>query len=193
VPAPTGTTIAPIPSNAVIIRQYYIAYEAPLSTQEPSDEEYQTITQLTTVYFEEIFTTLFSGNQNTVFDAVETILVDTEYQAGTPTENFNIYMAFSSSVVFNVGSILPTETELFETMKTSIDTNYIVNYVWQAADTQFISTQTVIMDEVKSPGNITVMSSKTSAYDFGQLESKFVLPKSKITTDIFREEAFDRK
>jgi hypothetical protein len=192
-PAPTGTTNAPAPSNAVKIRQYFIAYEAPLSTQEPTDDEYQTITQLTTAYFDEIFTAQYSGNSNTVFDAVQTILDSTKYQAGIPTENFNIYMAFNSSVVFKAGSSLPTEPELFDIMQASIGTTYIVNWVWQASDTQFISTQAVIMDEVAVPGNSTAMSSKTSAYNFGQLEGKFVLPKSKITTDIFREEAYTRK
>lgn len=171
------------------MQPYYIAFAAPLATREPTDDEYLLISQLTTLYFEEIFAAIYSNSSSVTFVRVDTLLDAVQYEAGIPDPAFNLYMAFDTAVIFSADSVAPNATELFDIMQEAIGTSYIVNYVWQAPETSpFISTQDAVlnpltMDIVPADGEAVVLP-----YAYTLLNGRFELPESKISTGIFRQE-----
>jgi len=155
--APTSTT-APVPQfQTVNIQPYYIAYAASAAQREPTEEEYQQMANLTTLYFEEVLGTMYSNAEPdfgvvsfTKFDSVVSSIDSTQYNAGIPEEKYNLYISFETEVVFSTEStIIPEASELFDIMQEAISPTYIVNYVWQLPESPFISTQEVLMEAVQ--------------------------------------------
>ena len=112
---------------------------------------------LTIQYFEEVFGLLYNSSNpgadvvsSTEFNSVGSEIDDTQYNAGIPEQKYNIYMSFNTEVIFStLSTVIPTADELFDIMVDAINPTYIVNYVWQAAETPFISTQEVLMEAVQ--------------------------------------------
>ena len=127
---------------------------------------------LTIQYFEEVFGNLynssdpeFGGVSLTVFNSVESEIDDTQYNAGIPEEKYNIYMSFNTDIIFStLSTVIPTVDELFDIMVEAINPTYIVNYVWQAPETPFISTQEVLMEAVQV---LEIVESPDDATTFG--------------------------
>ena len=192
-PSATVTPVATAPGTAaVVINQavpvmpYYIAFAAPSADREPTDDEYLLITQLTTLYFEEIFAAVYTANQTIKFVQVDTVLDSAQYQAGIPEAKFNIYMAFNTSIIFAPDSALPSATDLFDIMDEAIGTSYVVNYVWQAPETPFVSTQEAVLNPL-ALDIIPVKGKMANSPDvYSQLQGRFILPGSKISASIFR-------
>jgi len=219
---PAPTTSAPL-LRRVAIPPYFIAYAAPLADREPTADEYLLIGQLTTLYFEEVLGAMYNNADpdfgvisSTTFDSVESVINETRYNAGIPEEKFNLYISFETDVVFsNDSSIIPNATELYDIMAEAINPTYIVNYVWQAPESPFISTQEVLMNVTGAPVNRVGALDESplgpGAGSFGRghaeqhsfgsgiaidrgpsnspLREHFVLPYSSvITTRIFRED-----
>ena len=159
-PAPT-TPAPPSLLRRVAIPPYFIAYAAPLADREPTVDEYLLVGQLTTLYFEEILGAMYNNADpdfgvisSTTFDSVESVINETRYNAGIPEEQFNLYISFETDIVFsNDSSIIPNAMELYDIMVEAINPTYIVNYVWQAPESPFISTQEVLMNVTGTPVN----------------------------------------
>jgi hypothetical protein len=157
------------------------------------------ITQLTTSFFEELFASIYNSD-SLLFLRVDTVLASNQYQASIPSPEYNIYMAFNTSIIFGpandqslVSEELPPGQALLDIMNESIGTSYIVNYVWQATETPFISTQDVILN----PSPVTENNVATNTTDqlkiensksekFNDLQGRFILPGSKISKRVFR-------
>jgi hypothetical protein len=195
--APTGPVSRPTPRSGwtVPVPAYYIAFSAPLAEREPTDDEYLLLTQLTTMYFEQRLAAQYQVDP-VVFERVDTVLVDDQYLATTtPDLPYNIYLTFNTSVVFAPrdgasASALPSGQALLDIMDGAIGASYIVNYVWQATETPFISTNDVSLNSVPVIQPMDdVASSPVEAAKANRLEDwtgRFVLPGgSRISSHAF--------
>jgi hypothetical protein len=201
---PIGPVSLPVqgPSSErkVQVPSYYIAFSASMADREPTDDEYALIAQLTTTYFEQIFAAQYKVDP-ILFERVDTILVEDQYLAisTTPDLPYNIYMTFNTSVVFAPSSSasatsLPSGPELLDIMDGAIGASYIVNYVWQATETPFISTNDVSLNSVPlvkpmDVANSQVEAAKANLNSLDHLAGRFVLPGgSRISSNEFRPE-----
>jgi hypothetical protein len=127
-----------------VLGDYFIAYSAPAADRSPTDDEFNQMLDLTTIYFNLEFEEYFQDDPEVEFLRLETALLDTDYERGFPLERFNIYMEMSTNVIFSEDSNPPPPEEVFRILNSFIDTTYIVDWVWQLTETPFISTQEVI-------------------------------------------------
>jgi hypothetical protein len=189
---PTATATMTAPASAVDqvpIVPYYIAFVAPLADREPTEDEYLLIAQLTTLYFEEIFAALYENDPAVTFLRVQSNLTNTKFEADIPEPDFNLYMAFNTSVVFAAASReLPASADLFAIMDESIGTSYIVDYVWQAPETPFISAQEAILNPVNGTTTKSAAATSLTSRDYSllNLAHRFILPGSRISASLFR-------
>ena len=186
-------TSMPTPDNGirrVQIPLYYIAFDAPGAEREAQESELEFVTQVTTLYLEEI---LASKYKDSSFDFVrlDNELVSQQFQAGFPEERFNLYMEFDADVVFRVLSdaiVLPSPDESFESLVNAIlDPSYIVAYVWQALESPFAKALDVVVDRLPDTiGSDFDTRTAEQSVAFQALEGRFILPGSRIPSSIFR-------
>lgn len=181
------------------VAPFSIAFAAPNATRAPTGDEYARVTQITALYFDGIYAARYatynaSDAAALVFVQVNLTLDEVRYEAGIPSADYNIYMAFASAVEFGPGSApLPSAADLFTALQNSIGTTYIVDYVWQVPDSPFASTQDAVLNPLVVAPPSSQMAAAAAAVGAGQhhpayaaLQGRFVLPGSKIPIDIFR-------
>ena len=163
--------------QSVAIPTYYIVYAASAADREPTEDEYLQMNNLTIQYFDDVFSNLYGAGQpdfgsasETMFDSVSSDIDSTQYNAGIPEPKYNIYISFTTEIKFATeSSVIPTAEELFDIMVEAINPTYIVNYVWQAPETPFISTQDVLMQAVEVLGTVDA-TGDASTFGIGDID-----------------------
>jgi hypothetical protein len=148
-PQPSGTPtsgLTTVPTTAdrqkvARVAEYYIAYVAPGGT-EPTEDQYNSMLNITTTYFEEVFTEFFSTDPTVQFEGINSALRFTAFEdPNLPTEGdrFNIYMDYDfSDFLFGANSTIPDVDTLFGVMRDSINPTYILDWVRSLADSPFV-------------------------------------------------------
>jgi hypothetical protein len=159
----------------VSIPEYYIAFAAPMADREPTFDEYNTVTQFTTSYFEEIFNNTYN-NGNVIlpftFVRIENYFLTKQYQMNIPTSVYNIYMTFNTTFVFAVPVvpsnnnttttiILPDSQELLSTMDEAIGANYVMNYI-QTSNSTTTTPFDLTLDAVLNPIDLPVSTNRSN-------------------------------
>jgi hypothetical protein len=194
----------------VALPRTYIAFSVVEWERPPTPQETVFVVQLTTLYFEEVFTGLYADADSSL-ERVEMELVTSLYEEGIPEERYNIYLEFNTSVVFRIVNDttvqLPQASDLFnQTVEAILDTTYVYDYLWQVdRESPYFRTQEVVAaaavelpgraaSDVRGPAaknksvsgmamtdpNIAVSGSVQN------LEDRFILPGSKLPNGLFR-------
>ena len=146
-PLTTNPPTADTGVRRIRVEPFYIGFEAPAPERAPVQDEYDYIVQLTTLYFEEIFATLYRDAEFS-FDVIELTLLYTGFETGFPEERFTIYMEFGADMIFSAITDdtvdLPAGTDMLEVMIGAVDETYVVQYIWTAErESPFFRTQDV--------------------------------------------------
>jgi hypothetical protein len=129
----------------VRVENFFLAYNAPMADREPTADEYNQMRDLTTEYFTNYFTGRYANDTAVKFLTAESGIKFNLYQAGIPAQRFNIYMQYNyTDLIYTVDSTPPSAAESFIIMRDSITAEYILNYVRNATNTPFDSTQEVV-------------------------------------------------
>jgi hypothetical protein len=156
--------------------------------------------QLTTLYLEEMFASLYAYIDYS-FERLELELMTSLYEEGIPEEKFNIYIEVNTGIDFRVVDDtveLPQASDLFNQMVDAIlDTTYVRDYLWQVdRESPYFRTQEVAAaaaavpvvpvvppadDKLAAAKSVTTISESVQ-----QLEGRFVLPGSRVPVELFR-------
>lgn len=129
---------------------FYIAYNAPSATRQPSPEEYQALLAATGEYSTAYLQMLYQDTG--VEFEVSFSIADTRYNAGIPWEQFNIYVAFLADCWFwdkDEGK-LPSSEYLLGVLAQSFSADYIPEYVRTLVGTPFESTNELVFGPAPS-------------------------------------------
>jgi len=120
------------PKQFVRVQNYYLAFDTSAES-EPTEEEYNQLMNLTTIFLDEFFTDFYDGNPDVTFLGLELEIDFTAFGAAIPEqvgEQFNIFIDFSfADLAFTLGSTPPPASEIFALLSTALTgtTDYILN------------------------------------------------------------------
>ena len=95
------------------------------------------------------------------FVSMETVPYETRYNAGIPEEKNNLYIDLNSTVTFAEDSqVIPTPEELYAIFEEAMGPSFIVNIVWQAPNTIWISAYEAVLgssEEFRNPEQLDII------------------------------------
>jgi len=135
------------PKQCVDVSPYYISFVAPLADRKPNETEAIIMANLVSDFFTKELSRAFSDESLGIrFDTMETVPFETRFDAGIPDDRFNLYIDLDSRAIFETDSEnLPTPEELFAILEESMGPSFIVNIVWQAPNTIWISAYEAVL------------------------------------------------
>lgn len=143
------------PTLRVQVAEFFLAYAAPGSTGEPTEEEYQSLANSTIDYFNSFFTDFYGGNDDVEFLGWEAKLDFARYNAGFPEDRYNVYLQFApSELVYSEGSDPLDPATSFDTMKSGVSVAYILEYVRQVPGGAFSTVDEVLFRAVSQDGPV---------------------------------------
>lgn len=129
------------PKICVKIPRYYISFVAPLADRAPNETEAALMAELVSSYFTNELASFYRDEADGVdFSELTTTAVETSYEAGIPEGRFNLYIEFDSTAIFELTTMeTPQPQELFDLLENAMGPSFIVNIVWRAPNTIWIS------------------------------------------------------
>ena len=113
------------------------------ATREPTVAEYEQMLLRVTEWFNMFFEEFYADDPDIEFLGAETELDLTLFgaNAGIPQQRYNIYMDFSfTDFIWSENSIPPSSSELFDIMRQSISTDFILEQVRTFSGSPFETT-----------------------------------------------------
>ena len=137
-PPPQSTPIsiledAPANPNSVVTRDVYAAFNLAECPSEPTSKAYFALSEKTGEFFESVLKAKHGSN----FESVEVSLRKSLFNAGQPSEQYNIYVEWDISVNFASSSKLPTRRELCRTLVRANLERYLLEFVRPLESTPF--------------------------------------------------------
>jgi len=114
------------PRQFVRVQDYYLAFDTSDTTaeREPTEEEYNQLVNLTTIFLDEFFTDFYDGNPDVTFLGLELEIDFTAFEDDIPEEvdeRYNIFIDFSfADLAFTLDSTPPPASELFSILRTAL-------------------------------------------------------------------------
>ena len=97
----------------------------------------------------------------THFDSMITVPFETRFEAGIPDDRFNLYIDLDATAIFETDSqVVPTPEELYAILEDAMGPSFIVNIVWQAPNTIWISAYESILgpsDDFRQPEQLDIV------------------------------------
>lgn len=160
-PAPAVSPIAPIApilprptptsgSKIVLAEDYYISFDAPQATREPSTTEYAEMLFRINQWFETQFASFYANSPKVQFIRAETsndfTLYGVNHNIPPQPANFNIYINYDfTAFTFSASSNIPTTQEVFEVMRLSFTQRFLLEVVRTFTGYPFESTVEVFL------------------------------------------------
>jgi len=120
---------------------YYIAFQAPLADRVPNETEALLMANLVSRFFTTELSLAYRDEEDGVdFDVFESTVIDVRFEAGIPADRFNLYIGLNSTAIFELSTDdEPEPQSIYEIMDEAMGPAFIVNVVWTAANTIWIS------------------------------------------------------
>jgi hypothetical protein len=146
--APIPLNPTPTPVQLLLIEDYFISFVAPGATREPTQAEYDEMLVRINDWFEQQFEELYANRTDVQFLGAESsndfALYGLNNDIPPRPAEFNIYMNFDfTEYTYSEDSVIPTTQEVFEVMRLSITTDFILEVVRTFTGTPFESTNEV--------------------------------------------------
>jgi hypothetical protein len=149
--SPTATTQL----QTVRVTDYYIAFNAPNATREPTEKEYNEMNRRITAYFAKVLMNIYEDDPKIEFISMNSSIDFTRYgaEAGIFLNGYNIIMSYSfSDVTFRTltesSVVVPSAPQISSRWRYSTNYNYFISLVPRTyTGTPFESTDRVYFGE----------------------------------------------
>lgn len=123
----------PANPNSVVTRDVYAAFNLDECSSEPASKAYFALSQKTGEFFESVL----KAKHGSSFESVEVSLRKSLFNAGQPSEKYNVYVEWDISVNFSPSAQLPTRRELCRTLVRANLEKYLLEFVRPLESTPF--------------------------------------------------------